>query len=359
MHALPVIFSSDFAKYTNFIACSKCSYSLSQVKEQAIQCCTSLESIVYVSSDCQPVRYGVPQGSILGPLLFIIYINELHTIPTHCSVRLYADDTLLYFSSQSVFEIETSLSHDLDRIVTWLHDNYLFLNLDKTKVMLMGTSQRLSAVNEFKVMINDTSIERVYTFKYLGVLLDPSLTWSDHIDYIANKISSRLGMLRKARKILPKEACITLYNSMILPLFDYCSVVWCTTGKINLDYLDKLQLRAARIIEQRKLEPHEIKSVFSWSSLQSRRDFQVCILVFKCLHELAPNYLLNEFNQASTIHSYNTRNRDKLRPPFAKTQKYKNSFRIYGATTWNKLPRIIRNIDDFHKFKERLRHYFI
>ena len=120
----------------------------------------------------------------------------------------------------------------------------------------MGTSQRLSAVNEFKVMINDTSNERVYTFKYLGVLLDPSLTWSDHIDYIANKISSRLGMLRKARKILPKEACITLYNSMILPLFDYCSVVWCTTGKTNLDYLDKLQLRAARIIEQRKLEPH-------------------------------------------------------------------------------------------------------
>lgn len=88
---------------------------------------------------------------------------------------------------------------------------------------------------------------------------------------------------------------------------------------MNLDYLDKLQLRAARIIERRKIESHEIKSIFSWPSLQSRRDLQVYILVFKCLHGLAPGYLLNEFSHASSIHSYNARNKDKLCPPFGET----------------------------------------
>lgn len=93
-----------------------------------------------VPSDSQPVLYGVPQGSTLAPLLFIIYINDLYTITDYCNERLYADDTLFYFSSNLVSEIETCLNHDLNRIITWLNSNYLFLNFDKTKVMLLGTS---------------------------------------------------------------------------------------------------------------------------------------------------------------------------------------------------------------------------
>ena len=80
---------------------------------------------------------------------------------------------------------------------------------------------------------------RVYQFKYLGVTLDPCLFWNSHLDYIASKISARIGMLRKVPKVIPREACITLYDAMILPLFDYCSAVWDNCGKVNKDYLDK------------------------------------------------------------------------------------------------------------------------
>ena len=122
--------------------------------------------------------------------------------------------------------IEAALSQDLDHVVGWLNQNHLMLNHSKTKVMLMGTHQKLSSVQSFTVSVNDKDLERVYKFKYLGVILDPCLTWNDHIEHIGNKISSRLGMLRRAPKVIPKEACITLFNAMVLPLFDYCCVVW-------------------------------------------------------------------------------------------------------------------------------------
>ena len=204
-----------------------------------------------VVSDPQSLQYGVPQGSILGPLLFIIYINELPSIIQNCSIQLYADDTLLFFSSSSVALIESTLSEDLNRMISWLNSNFLFLNYSKTKIMLIGTHQRLAKVNSFNIEAQDNKFDRVYKFKYLGVVIDSCLSWNDHIDYISAKISSQLGMLRKARKIIPREACVTLYDAMILPLFDYCSAVWDKCGKTNCDFLEKLQRRAASIIEGR------------------------------------------------------------------------------------------------------------
>ena len=205
-----------------------------------------------MQSDAEPILYGVPQGSVLGPLLFIMYINDLPSVTKYCKVHLYADDTLLFFESSSVQAIEAALSQDLDHVVGWLNQNYLMLNHSKTKVMLLGTHQKLSSVQSFAVSVNDTDLERVYKFKYLGVFLDPCLNWNEHIDHIGNKISSRLGMLRRARKVIPKGACITLFNAMVLPLFDYCCVVWDGCGQGNKIYLDRLLKRAAGIIVGRK-----------------------------------------------------------------------------------------------------------
>ena len=130
-----------------------------------------------VLSDPLPIQYGVPQGSILGPLLFIIYINDISSVVKYCHVQLYADDTLLYVSSPTVNVIESKLSEDMEWIITWLNGNYLFLNYEKTKVMLVGTHQRLRKVTNFTIRVMDANNrESIYVFKYLGVILDPSLT---------------------------------------------------------------------------------------------------------------------------------------------------------------------------------------
>ena len=126
-----------------------------------------------VVSDPKFIQYGVPQGSILGPLLFIIYINELPSVIQNCSIQLYADDTLLFFSCKSITRIESMLSGDLNRVISWLHSNFLSLNYSKTKIMLIGTHQRLAKVDSFNVEAQNTELDRVYKFKYLGVVLDP------------------------------------------------------------------------------------------------------------------------------------------------------------------------------------------
>ena len=248
-----------------------------------------------IHCNAEPILYGVPQGSILGPLLFIMYINDLPTVTKYCKVHLYADDTRLFFESISMQAVEAALSQDLDHVVGWLNQNYLMLNHSKTKVMLMGTHQKLSSVQSFTVSVNDKDLERVYKFKYLGVILDPCLTWNDHIEHIGNKISSRLGMLRRARKVIPKEACITLFNAMVLPLFDYCCVVWDGCCQGNKNYLDRLLKRAAGIIAGRKATDTDIQQTLKWPSLQCRREHQKCIQVYKCINGLGPVYLLDDF----------------------------------------------------------------
>ena len=250
------------------------------------------------TSEPQPILFGVPQGSLIGPLLFIIYINDLPSVVSHCKIQLYADDTLLYVSSSSVTDIEFMLSEDLKHIIEWLNNNFLYLNYSKTKRMLSGTHQRLASIDTFLVKAKDTVLSRVYQFKYLRVILDPSFSWNDHVDYIGRKVSMRLGMLHRARKVIPRESCITLYNAMILPIFDYCAVIWDSCNKTNRDYLDKLHRRAASIIEGHKVSQSQVSHIFSWPSLQSRRDYLKCMLVFKCLNNLAPPYLLNEFSHS-------------------------------------------------------------
>ena len=164
--------------------------------------------------------------------------------------------------------------------------------------MLTATDQRLALVDSFTVRAGDTVLSRVYQFKYLGVMLDPYLSWNDHIDYIGRKISVKLCLLRKARKVIPRESCLTLCNAMILPVFHYYAVVWDFCSKADREYLDKLHRCAASIIEGYAVSQSQISYTFGWPTLQSRRDYLKCMLVFKRLHGLAPAYLLNEFSHA-------------------------------------------------------------
>ena len=223
--------------------------------------------------------------------------------------------------------------------------------------MLVGTHQRLAS-KSFSISSNGRDLERLEKFKYLGVFMDPTLSWKSHINYLGKKISSRLGMLRRARKILPQSSCIILYNAMILPLFDYCSVVWDSCGAISKGYLDKLNGHAVSIILNRAVSETDIVHILGWPSLQSRRDYLKCMLVFKSMNGLAPSYLLSDFTQAKKYHTYNTRHRDLIRLPLAKSTKYQGSFRYNGGCTFNNLPKEIRSLESLKTFKTECKRFF-
>ena len=142
-------------------------------------------------------------------------------------------------------------------------------------------------------------------------------------------------MLCRARKVIPKEACITLFNAMVLLLFDYCCVVWDGCGQGNKNYLDRLLTRAAGIIAGRKAT--NIQQTLKWPSLQCYREHQKCIQVCKCINGLAPAYLLDDFHSSEQIHNYDTRNKDLIRLPLAKTTKFQTSFKYNAAKSWNTL----------------------
>ena len=134
-----------------------------------------------VSSAAESVSIGVPQGSILGPLLFILHLNDLPDVVVECCILMYADDTVLFFSAPQASTIQETLNRELGHIVSWLRLNSLFINVIKTEAMLLGISQRLARVDNFSIIVNGSIIKRVSEFKYLGIIFNEHLNWNSHV----------------------------------------------------------------------------------------------------------------------------------------------------------------------------------
>ena len=196
--------------------------------ENRIQCC----SVNGKLSDRQKIEYGVPQGSIIGPLLFIIYLNELRLFVTNAQISMYADDTTLYNRIKSVSEIKDNLIPAFLKICDWLRSNKLSLNTVKTEIMVTGSQNKLNSMDSdpvttpYRISIDGFTIKRTKVVKYIGLVVDGALTWSQHIDYISTKIAHGVGILKRTRSFLPKQSLLTLYQSMIVPYFRYCNIVW-------------------------------------------------------------------------------------------------------------------------------------
>ena len=153
-------------------------------------------------SESMDLSLCVPQGSVLGPLLFIIFINDLPTVIKRCKVVMYADDTALFIANLDRKVIEAVLQNELNIINNWFTDNELFVNCTKTKVMIFGSKQRFVRIDNPVLSLSGTSLELIYFVKYLGLLFDRAMTWHDHINAVASNVSKRLGLLNRIRKYL-------------------------------------------------------------------------------------------------------------------------------------------------------------
>jgi hypothetical protein len=198
---------------------------------------TVVTSINNFTSTPKPVTVGVPQGSILGPLLFLIFINDLPQCLKHCKSILYADDTLLYYSARTENELQDKINEDLDSLSQWLNNNLLTLNYEKTKFMIFANKKQSTNVD---ITIQNKKVSQETSFKYLGVTLSSDLTWHNHIDNMIAKINQRLGVLRRVKEFLDLETRCVLYTSLVLPLFDYGDTIW--GDKNNSVLMNSLQV---------------------------------------------------------------------------------------------------------------------
>lgn len=200
------------------------------------------------SSKLKTISTGVPQGSILGPLLFSVYINDLHTLfqKPELSLICYADDTSLLVTGKSTSEIETISNRSLYQLLNWTKPNALTINLATTKAILFRPKNKI--VTSPKITLGTEHIEVVEYFKVLGVHLSSTLSWDKHVEAISKKVYQTVGIINKHRFVLPERIKLFLYNSLILPHIRYAHLVWGTTTMKNLNTLYLLQKRVVRII---------------------------------------------------------------------------------------------------------------
>ena len=289
------------------------------------------------------VTCGVPQGSVLGPLLFLLTFNDIESVLKHSKIFTYADDTVIYFQGKTKEIIENRLTEDFQLISDWLKTMDLVCNMKKgkTEVMLFGTLQKTKR-QFLNIQYNFQCLSSTDTYKYLGIKLDKSLSLKDHIDSAYKKAAGRLYLLNRVRTQLTSDAALTLYKSLILPIFTYCSILTCTNTRSFEEKLMNFEKRAARIIFKRHTVTERKK--VSICTIQKRR---ICVQVYKCISGNVCSNLLTYFD----VMANNTRNSKKLiRLPSVKLESAKKSFKFAGAKEYNSLPIEVRSATSTKEF---------
>jgi hypothetical protein len=179
-----------------------------------------------VQSDKRSISYGVPQGSVLGPTLFNVYINGISYVCENSNTFLYADDTEIHPSSKDIGIAERCVNEDLTQVDDWLSRNGLISNHKKSEVMLIGSRYAISNARDLQITLSGKILKQSRFFKYLGVYMDHLLKWNKQVNYITGRVCHKLTMLNRVSKFLSSSVLLRIYKQTILPIFDYGCIVW-------------------------------------------------------------------------------------------------------------------------------------
>ena len=203
---------------------------------------------VYVngnSSKTELVNIGVPQGSTLGPLLFLLYINDMVHCSDKFSLSQFADDSTVTYSSKYLDQALITVESEFKKILIWLSANKLIINLEKTHLMLFTNCIRPPSIS---IQANGKTIKEVTEVKFLGVIVDNNLKWNAHINYITKKISKSVSVLKMVKYTFPSDILKSIYYSLIYPYYMYCNIIWGSAANVYLERLINLQKKSVRII---------------------------------------------------------------------------------------------------------------
>ncbi|MCG8048126.1 MAG: reverse transcriptase domain-containing protein, partial [Candidatus Thiodiazotropha endolucinida] len=244
---------------------------------------------------------GVPQGSVLGPVLFLLFVNDIPLFVKEAYLDLYADDATMHTSSKNSAIIESKLQVSTHDFRYWCLLHKMFIHIGKTSVMLLGSRKNLLQSEPLNIYIGNELLKTVESQKLLGLTIDKTLNWEAQIDIVCQNITKRITLMKLLSKYIDRACLIQYYNSYILPILDYGCMLWGHCSVANINRLLKLQKRAARIVLQADiLTPSETMfNELHWLPFHKRVRYHECILMYKTLNNLAPEYLTERFTKVS------------------------------------------------------------
>ena len=318
------------------------------------------------TSTWSTISAGVPQGSILGPLFFLIYINDL-TDGLKCNVKLFADDTSIFTVVHDPHTAALDMNHDLNLIKLWAHSWRMSFNPDPTKQAVEVTfSKKRIQTNHPPIFFNGAPVMRVQEQKHLGVILDSKQSFASHIQSVISKCRQGIGMLRFLSKYLPRHTLNEMYKLYVRPHLDYGDIIYhipqniCefsqTVTLTNLmEKLESVQYSAALAVTGawKGTSRQKIYDELGWESLNFRRWSRRLVLFYKIINNLTPDYTRSPVPQLQES-DYSLRRRAAVGQIRARTERFKSSFYPNCLSEWEKLDPEIRQSCSVNVFKKRL-----
>lgn len=306
--------------------------------------CTKIRNII---SNFLIVKAGVPQGSVLGPILFSIYINDINYACNLSKPYLFADDSALFFEDVSRISY-INMKIELITMFKWLSVNKLSFNAEKTEFMVFDSNDQ---IDEIGIEINDTSIKikECKEIKYLGLILDNNLSFKKHIDYIKKKVVKRIGAMYRSKSLLPVKYRKMFANALMLPQFDYLDTIYNRAGKTKLAELDILYKKVAKIaLGVPKSESSiNVYRDMGWLPLHLRRQLHLSNYMYRIINDNCPSNFMSRFSYVSG----GSRSSESCNLYINKSTSHKN-FYYLGAKCWNIIPHNLRNSEDIDKFSK-------
>merc|ERR1712018_551219 len=287
------------------------------------------------------VNIGVPQGSVLGPLLFLLYMNDLaYYVPEFYTI-LFADDTSLFLAGENYEELLGTFNLLLDKVTKWLRVNLLSLNVGKTKYFLL--KKKGEAISHGKVFMNNQEVQRVgkgqkqETYKYLGVLIGEDLTFDEHVNRVRGKLVSAAFMLNQSKTFLPFKARLQVYRSIFESHLNFAAIVW-SISKNTISRLNPVQQRALRSVFLQPRQSHVSQKLSKFNIL--RVEQLITSIRAKFIHNLRTGKLPGEFKNFVTMVDFNDQDvRQSRFSPFNYHQiRDRTKPRYHRVNSWNNLP---------------------